>query len=133
MLKAHLKRCFLCIFQNQQRYADCTSKVVSVLFSDCVNTVQIKARQLCYFFLLFFSKATNWHFKATYSNILLLFLENFLPKDLKRKIIMNLEGNIKTLWTTVIILGVQWQQANVCQQRCFRLNSSLFVYFAASH
>lgn len=33
--------------------------------------------------LLFSSKATNWHFKAIYSNILLLFLENFLPKDLK--------------------------------------------------
>lgn len=47
------------------------------------------------FFLLFFSKAINWHFKAIYSNILLLFLENFLPKDLGRKIIMNLEGNIK--------------------------------------
>lgn len=102
MLKAHLKRCFLCIFQNQQRYADCTSKVVSVLFSDCVNTVQIKARQLCYFLYCSFPRQLTGILKQ---HIAPLF-RKFLPKDLGRKMIRNLEGIIKYLWTILIILSI---------------------------
>lgn len=38
--------------------------------------------------------------------------------------VMNLEDIINYLWTNLIILRVQWQQANVSQQGCLKLNSS---------